>query len=556
MPSSSDLSGHALLSDAGLNRVTAFTLAQRERYGLLGLLPEKVETEDERLARVMQQLDRQKSDLDAYEFLSALHDLDETLYFKTLMSDPARCIPLVYTPTVGEACQQFDHIFRRPRGLYLPINRQDQLETMLHNWPEQDVRFIVVTDGERILGLGDQGIGGMGIPIGKLALYTACAGVPPQYTLPITLDVGTNNPALLADPLYLGLSHERVTGEAYDDFIDAFVTAVQKVYPRACIQFEDFAFPHAAPILERYRNQVCCFNDDIQGTAAVALAGISTACRITGQPLEQQRVLFFGAGTAGAGIAGLIVKALMMQGVPAKAAHEACWLFDIHGLLQSERDDLADFQKPFAHEHPPVTDFVEAIRQIRPTAIIGVSTVGKAFNQAVIEAMSIINPRPIIFPYSNPTSHSECSAEDAYRWSEGRAVFASGSPYAPVHLGGKTFVPGQGNNVYIFPAMGMAIYATSAQRVTDEMFIIAARALSEQITQGYLDVGLIYPPQSEIFHASLKVATRVAEYIFDQGLARVDRPADVEAFIHDMAYRPEYPPLPDHPTSPRMPTWP
>lgn len=545
MSSSHSLPGQALLANAGLNRVTAFTEAERERHGLLGLLPEKVETEDERLARVMQQLDQQKTDLDAYEFLSSLHDLDETLYFKTLMSDPARCIPLVYTPTVGEACQRFDHIFRRPRGLYLAINRQHQLEQMLRNWPEQDVRFIVVTDGERILGLGDQGIGGMGIPIGKLALYTACAGVPPQYTLPITLDVGTNNPALLKDPLYLGLQHERVTGQAYDDFIEAFVVAVQKVFPRACIQFEDFAFAHAAPILARYRDRVSCFNDDIQGTAAVALAGISTACRITQQPLTQQRILFFGAGTAGAGIAGLMAKTLMMEGLPAEQAHQACWLYDINGLLVSSRTDLADFQKPFAHDHPPVSDFVEAIRQLRPTAIIGVSTVGKAFNQAVIEAMTEVNPRPIIFPYSNPTSHSECTAEEAYQWSNGKAVFASGSPFPPVHLNGRTFVPGQGNNVYIFPAMGMAIYATSASRVTDEMFIVAARALSEQVTPGYLDVGLIYPPQSEIFEASLKVAARIAEYIFDHNLARVDRPNDIDAFINEMAYRPVYPPLPE-----------
>tara|TARA_R110000851_G_scaffold333550_1_gene516156 strand:- start:190867 stop:192510 length:1644 start_codon:yes stop_codon:yes gene_type:complete len=538
------LSSQNLLGDASLNRATAFSIEERRQHGLLGLLPEKVETEEERLARVLRQLEEQDSDLGCYEYLSALHDMDETLYFKTLMSDPARFIPLVYTPTVGEACQKFDHIFRRPRGLYLPINRQDSLDEMLGNWIEEDVRFIVVTDGERILGLGDQGIGGMGIPIGKLSLYTACAGVPPKYTLPITLDVGTNNQALLDDPLYLGLKHPRITGQAYDDFIEAFVQAVQRKFPKACIQFEDFAFPHAAPILARYRDEVCCFNDDIQGTAAVALAGISTALRITGKTLKEQRVLFFGAGTAGAGIAGLITKALVMEGLSEEQARKACWLFDINGLLQSKRTDLADFQQPFAHDHEPISDFVEAIKQLRPTAIVGVSTVGKAFNRAVIEAMAQINERPIIFPYSNPTSHSECSAEDAYQWSEGRAVFASGSPYPPVHYGGRTFVPGQGNNVYIFPAMGMAIYATSATRVTDEMFIVAARALSEQITQGYLDSGLIYPPQKEILPASLKVAAKIAEYIFDHGMARVERPADINAYIEQMSYKPDYLPLP------------
>lgn len=536
-------SSQNLLGDASLNRATAFSIEERKQYGLLGLLPEKVETEDERLARVLRQLEEQDNDLACYEYLSSLHDMDETLYFKTLMSDPARFIPLVYTPTVGEACQKFDHIFRRPRGLYLPINRQEALDEMLGNWVEHDVRFIVVTDGERILGLGDQGIGGMGIPIGKLSLYTACAGVPPKYTLPITLDVGTNNQALLDDPLYLGLKHPRITGQAYDDFIEAFVQAVQRKFPKACIQFEDFAFPHAAPILARYRDKVCCFNDDIQGTAAVALAGISTALRITGKTLKEQRVLFFGAGTAGAGIAGLITKALVMEGLSEDEAGKACWLFDINGLLQSKRTDLADFQQPFAHDHEPVNDFVEAIKQIRPTVIVGVSTVGKAFNRAVIEAMAQINERPIIFPYSNPTSHSECSAEDAYQWSDGKAVFASGSPYPPVHYGGRTFVPGQGNNVYIFPAMGMAIYATSATRVTDEMFIVAARALSEQITQGYLDSGLIYPPQKEILPASLKVAAKIAEYIFDHGMARVERPSDINAYIEQMSYKPDYLPL-------------
>lgn len=532
--------GEVLLNNSELNRATAFSIADRKKYGLLGLLPEKVETEAERLQRVLSQIDAKNSDLERYEYLSALHDNDETLYFKTLMSDPARFMPLVYTPTVGEACQRFDHIFSRPRGLYLPITRQDQLEEMLGNWFEEDVRVIVVTDGERILGLGDQGIGGMGIPIGKLSLYTACAGVPPQVTLPITLDVGTNNQDRLNDPLYLGLKQSRVTGQAYDDFIAAFVAAVQKVFPLACIQFEDFAFAHAAPILAKYRDEVCCFNDDIQGTASVALAGITAALRITKEKLTEQRFLFFGAGTAGTGIAGLLVKAMVMQGLSEEEALERCWFYDIHGLLQSERTDLADFQQPFAHKHAPVDNFVAAINSIKPTAIIGVSTVGKAFNQQVIEAMAAINERPIIFPYSNPTDHSECTAEEAYNWSEGRAVFASGSPFPPVHYKDQIFIPGQGNNVYIFPAMGMAIYATAATRVTDEMFILAAQALSEQVTEKYLEVGLIYPPQKDILPVSLQVAAKVAEYIFDNGLARVERPTDIVAYIQEKTYVPEY----------------
>ena len=380
----------------------------------------------------------------------------------------------------------------------------------------------------------------MGIPIGKLSLYTACAGVPPQVTLPITLDVGTNNQDRLNDPLYLGLKQPRVIGQAYDDFIAAFVAAVQKVFPLACIQFEDFAFAHAAPILAKYRDEVCCFNDDIQGTASVALAGITAALRITKEKLTDQRFLFFGAGTAGTGIAGLLVKAMVMQGLSEEEALERCWFYDIHGLLQSARTDLADFQQPFAHKHAPVDDFVAAINSIKPTAIIGVSTVGKAFNQQVIEAMAAINERPIIFPYSNPTDHSECTAEEAYTWSAGRAVFASGSPFPPVHYKDQIFIPGQGNNVYIFPAMGMAIYATAATRVTDEMFILAAQALSEQVTEKYLEVGLIYPPQKDILPVSLQVAAKVAEYIFDQGLARVERPADIVAYIQEKTYVPEY----------------
>jgi malate dehydrogenase (oxaloacetate-decarboxylating)(NADP+) len=446
----------------------------------------------------------------------------------------------VYTPTVGEACENFGHILRRPRGLYLSINRKEQLKEILRNWTQPDVRFIVVTDGERILGLGDLGVNGMGIPVGKLALYTACAGVPPHLTLPITLDVGTNNESLLADPLYLGLRQRRVTGAQYDEFIEAFVTAVQEVFPRACIQFEDFAFPHAAPILARYRDRVSCFNDDIQGTAAVVLAGVLAALRVTGGSLADQRFLFLGGGTAGSGIAGLLVKAMVQAGVPEKEAFGSISLFDKDGLIHSGRSGLADFQKPFAHDHAPVDNFVTAIETLRPTAIIGVSTAGKAFSQPVIEAMARVNERPIIFPLSNPTSHSECTAEEAYVWSDGRAVFASGSPFGPVQFKGRTFTPGQGNNVYIFPALGMAIYATEARRVTEEMLVVAAQALAQQVTPADLDAGLIYPPQSRIFETSLAVAREVASFIFDQGLAGVPRPDDLGAFIDAKVYRPSY----------------
>jgi malate dehydrogenase (oxaloacetate-decarboxylating)(NADP+) len=532
--------GVHLLRDPSLNKSTAFTEPEREALGLVGLVPEGVDTEENQLRRVLLQLSKKTTDIDRYIYLAALQDNDETLYYKALMSDPAHFMPLVYTPTVGEACQKFGHILRRPRGLYLSIRRRGRVKEILRNWPEQDVRFIVVTDGERILGLGDLGVNGMGIPIGKLALYTACAGVPPRVTLPVTLDVGTNNDTLLADPLYLGLRQPRVRGAEYDDFLEEFVTAVQEVFPRCGIQFEDFANFHAVPLLARYRDRVCCFNDDIQGTAAVAVAGISAALRVTRSRWEDQRFLFLGAGSAGTGIAELISLAMTKDGLTLEQARARNWLVDVNGLVESGRADLADFQKPFAHPHAPLKDFLSAVESIRPTGIIGVSTVPKLFNQAVIEAMARINQRPIIFPYSNPTSRSECTAEEAYKWSEGRAIFASGSPFPPVSFGGRMFVPGQGNNVYIFPALGMAIYATEAKRVTDEMFLCAATSVAEQVTQANLDTGLIYPPQSSILNASVHVAERVASLIFDRGLAGVPRPADVGAFIRDKVYEPEY----------------
>ncbi|HEX2363555.1 MAG TPA: NAD-dependent malic enzyme, partial [Bradyrhizobium sp.] len=456
------------------------------------------------------------------------------------MSDPATYMPIVYTPTVGEACQKFGHIFRAPRGIYLPISARGRLKELLSNWPEKDVRFIVVTDGERILGLGDLGAGGMGIPIGKLALYTACAGVPPQYCLPLVLDVGTNNQSLLDDPLYLGLRQHRVRGDDYLAFVDEFVAAVQQLYPKCCIQWEDFAKLNAVPILAHYRDTICTFNDDIQGTAGIALAGIFAALRLTGQKLAEQRFLFLGAGSAATGIAGLISLAMAREDIDLAAAQRRNALFDSKGLLVISRTDLADFQKPFAQDRAAASTFVEAVEALRPTGIIGVSTVPKLFTREVIEAMSKINERPIIFPYSNPTSRSECTAEEAYHWSGGRAVFASGSPFPPVEIAGRRFVSGQGNNVYVFPAMGMAVFATEAMRVTEEMFIVAAQAVAEQVTEDYLSMGLIYPPQSHILDASLHVAERIATCIFDQGLARVPRPDDVGALIRARTYRPAY----------------
>ena len=534
------LKGQQLLRDADHNRGSAFTQEQRQAAGLEGLLPPAVDTLDLQIARVHTQLDMLDSDLQRYLFLMDLQSRNQTLFYAILMGDPARFMPLVYTPTVGEACQKFDHVFRASRGLYLPITAKGRLQELLANWPQKDIRFIVVTDGERILGLGDLGVGGMGIPVGKLALYTAVAGVPPDLTLPITLDVGTNNEDLLHDPLYLGLKQPRVRGKAYDDFIAEFVDAVQTRYPKCCLQWEDFANFNAVSILKTYQDKICTYNDDIQGTAGVALAGIYGALRISGQKLTDQRFLFMGAGSAATGIAELISQAMVMEGLTIKEARARNALFDINGLVESSRKDLAEFQKPFALKHKPCTSFVDMINDFKPTGIIGVSTVPKLFNQAVIQAMAAVNERPIVFPYSNPTSRSECTAQEAYQWSDGQAIFASGSPFDPVTFKNKTFIPGQGNNVYIFPAMGMAVLATESTRVTEQMFIVAAKAVAEQVTQEELDAGLIYPPQSQILDASLHTAARVAHYIFDQGLARVKKPKDVELHIRQTAYKPVY----------------
>jgi malate dehydrogenase (oxaloacetate-decarboxylating)(NADP+) len=533
--------GYDVLRDPRLNKGTAFSAAERRAWGLEGLLPPAVTTIQLQVARRHAEIANLDDDLQKYLVLSDLQARNETLFYAVLMSDPATYMPLVYTPTVGEACQKFGHIFREARGIYLPISARGRLQELLCNWPEKDVRFIVVTDGERILGLGDLGAGGMGIPLGKLALYTACAGVPPQYCLPVVLDVGTNNQMLLDDPLYLGLRQYRIRGEEYLAFIDEFVDAVQTLFPKCCIQWEDFANTNAVPILARYRDRICTFNDDIQGTAGVALAGIFAALRLTGQRFTEQRFLFLGGGSAATGIAELISLAMTHEGIDLAAARCRNALFDINGLVVTDRTDLAEFQKPFAQDRAPVSTFVGAIEALRPTGIVGVSAVPKLFTREVIEAMARINERPIIFPYSNPTSRSECTAEEAYRWSDGRAVFASGSPFPPVEIAGRRFVPGQGNNVYIFPAMGMALFATEASRVTEEMFITAAQALAEQVTDENLSVGLIYPPQSRILDASLRVAERIAACIFDQGLAQVPQTHDVGALIRARAYRPIYP---------------
>jgi len=529
-----------ILRDARRNKGTAFTLEERQKYGLTGLLPDVVETMETQIHRVQVQLDNFELPIQKYIYLTGLLDSNETLFFKTITSEPAKYLPLVYTPTVGEACARFGHIARQARGLFISIEQKDNIKELLKNWPVKDVRFTVVTDGERILGLGDLGICGMGIPIGKLILYTSCAGVPPEYTLPIVLDAGTNNETFLSDPLYPGLKKKRITGKEFDDFVEAFVAAINEVFPKICIQWEDFAGKDAIPILNKYRDKVCTFNDDIQGTAAIATAGIITASRFSGKPFNEQRILFLGAGAAAFGIADMLVHKFQKDGLDKEEALRHIWMFDVNGLLVHSRNDLAAYQRPFAHESEPSDDFAKSILKIKPTAIIGVSTVGGAFNQQVIENMCAVNERPVIFPYSNPTSHSECTAEQAYTWSKGKTIFASGSPFAPVTFEGRTFTPGQGNNVYIFPAVGLAIFATEAKRVTDEMFVTAAEAVAEQVTEENFEKGLIYPLINDILEVSYKVAIKVADKIFESGLAGVKKPEDLRTFIKSKMYEPKY----------------
>jgi malate dehydrogenase (oxaloacetate-decarboxylating)(NADP+) len=429
----------------------------------------------------------------------------------------------VYDPTIAEACLKFGHIYRRARGMYLSITRKGHVKEVLRNWPVKDVRVICVTDGGRILGLGDLGANGMGIPIGKLQLYTAAAGVPPQGLLPMYLDAGTNNQTYLNDPLYLGLRRPRPSTEELYAFVDEFVAAVQEVFPLCCIHFEDWTGSDAVHLLARYRDKVCCYNDDIQGTAGVTLAGLLAALKVKGGKIRDQRVLFLGAGSAAIGLAGLIASAAVQEGLSLRDAQARISMFDVNGLLEPSRKDLFDFQVPYAHPHAPTRDFVAAIESIKPTAIIGVSTVGKTFTRQVIEAMSRLNDRPIIFALSNPTEHAECTPEEAYQWSKGKALYAAGVQFPPVSYGGQTLLPGQANNLYIFPAVGMAIYATQTKRVTDEMFIEAAHALADQVTPGQLKQGLLYPPQSGILETEIKVAARVAKVVFDSKLARVAR---------------------------------
>ncbi|MCA9867671.1 MAG: NAD-dependent malic enzyme [Anaerolineae bacterium] len=541
--------GVALLHDPLLNRGTGFTEAERRAFDLNGLLPPRVLSMQEHAARILENFHKKPTDLEKYVYMSDLEDRNETLFYRILIDNLDTMMPIVYTPTVGQACQQYGHIFRRPRGLFISARDRGHIADLLRRWPNDDIRVIVVTDGERILGLGDLGANGMGIPGGKLSLYTACAGIHPSTTLPITLDVGTENPTLLDDPLYIGLPQHRLQGEAYDSFIDEFMQAVTTRFPDVLVQFEDFANHHAFALLERYRTRYRVFNDDIQGTAAVTLAGLLAALRLIaaeGGPrrtLAEQRLLFLGAGEAGVGIADLVVSAMVAEGLSPEEARQRCWFVDSKGLVVRSRADLAAHKLPYAHDHAPLSDLAAAVNELRPTAIIGVSGQPRTFTRAIIESMGRHNERPIIFALSNPTSKSECTAEEAYTYTNGRAIFASGSPFPSFTLYGKTYNPGQGNNAYIFPGVGLGVVVSGARHVTDEMFGAAAHALAEQVTDDDMAAGRIYPVLSRIRDVSAAIAAKVAEIAWREGLATQPRPDDPERAIRAYMYDPQYTPL-------------
>jgi malate dehydrogenase (oxaloacetate-decarboxylating)(NADP+) len=532
--------GIALLRDPAWNKGTAFSARERDALGLRGLLPPHVCTQDEQVARVLENFRRLDSALSRYILLVSLHDRNEALFFRVITEYPDEMLPVIYTPTVGLACQQFGHIYRRARGLYVSAEDRGRVAELVTNWPDHQAAIIVVTDGERILGLGDLGANGMGIPIGKLALYTACAGMHPRRCLPVMLDVGTNNEALLADPLYIGLRQRRLKGPDYDALVEEFIAAVRERFPGIVVQFEDFANHNAFRLLRRYRERICSFNDDIQGTAAVALAGICSALRVTGGRMADQTVLCLGAGEAATGICDLIVSAMAAEGLDEAAARGRCWMVDSKGLVVRSRTDLAEHKRPYAHEHAPVAGFLAAVEALEPTAIIGVGATPGTFTREVVEAMARINERPMVFALSNPTSRSECTAEQAYAWSGGRALFASGSPFDPVTFDGRRFVPRQGNNSYIFPGVGLALVATRASRATDAMFMAAARTLAGTVREEDLAQGSLYPPLSRVREVSAKIAVAVAEIAFEQGLAGIARPEDLPGFIRGQMYDPHY----------------
>ncbi|MEM6819733.1 MAG: NAD-dependent malic enzyme [Pseudomonadota bacterium] len=531
--------GADILRDPALNKSTAFTMEERETLGLRGLLPPTMNTQDQQMGRILANIRRKSSDIERYIALRALQSRSQQLFYRVVTENIEEIMPLIYTPTVGEACKEFAHIFRDARGMYISIDDAGDVDKLLANWPEDDIRVIVVTDGERILGLGDLGSNGMGISIGKLALYTACAGIHPRNTLPLVIDVGTDNDELREDPMYLGIPRKRVRGEAYEALVDEFIQAVQKRFPNALIQFEDFSTPNAQMFLDRYRDQVLCFNDDIQGTASVALAGIIASTRVTGVALRDMRVMFLGHGSAATGIADLMVSSMMDEGLTEAEACAQIRFVGRNGVITKDSGKAVGPLERFAPDLPPL-DFLSSIDRFEPHALIGATGSPGTFTERIVRKMATLNNNPVIFALSNPTSRAECTAEQAYRWSGGRALFASGSPFAPVKLNGKTHWPGQGNNAYIFPGVGLGAVAVGATRVTDVMFLEAARRLANLIRDVDLADGTLYPPLTRIRKVSLAVAVSVAERAYADGLATVPRPDDLESFIAATMYDPVY----------------
>ena len=531
--------GLALLRDPLLNKGTAFSEQERDALGLRGLLPAHVLSQEEQAARILTNLRRLPGDLEKYVALNALHDRNEALFFRVVCDNIYEIQPLIYTPTVGLACQKFGDIFQRPRGLFIGANDRGRIAELLSNWP-LPAKLIVVSDGERILSLGDLGANGMGIPVGKLALYSACAGVHPKLCLPVMLDVGTNNAQLMNDPYYVGLRRRRLRGSEYDELIEEFISAACEAFPGVLIQFEDFANHTAFRLLRKYRDRVCVFNDDIQGTAAVALSGLFSALRVTGGTLAEQTLLFLGAGEAATGIADLVVSAMIAQGCSEPEARRRNWLMDSRGLVVKNRTDLAEHKLPYAHEHAPVGDFLTAIRTLKPNAIIGVAAVGGTFTGEVLQAVAELNTRPIVFALSNPTSKAECTAEEAYRYTNGHALFACGSPFDPVKLDGRTFVPRQGNNSYIFPGVGLGAIVSGARLITDEMFMSAARTLASLVSESDLEQGSLYPALPRIREVSAHIAASVMQVAYQGGLAREEVPSDALAYVKSQMYEPGY----------------
>ncbi|CAF0877978.1 unnamed protein product [Adineta ricciae] len=542
--SRSSLKGVELLRNPGLNKGMAFTLEERQHMGIHGLLPPAVLSQDIQALRVMINFHRMNNDLDRYSELMNLSERNEKLFYRVIADNPEELIPIVYTPTVGLACQKYGLVFKRPRGLFITIHDKGHIYDILCNWTEQHVKAIVVTDGERILGLGDLGAFGMGIPVGKLQLYTAIAGVPPQDCLPIMLDVGTNNEEISANPLYIGLRQKRVTGKEYEEFLDEFMEAVVQRFGWNClVQFEDFASQNAYRLLERYQKQYCTFNDDIQGTAAVVLSGLFGALRISGKKLNENTFLFVGAGQAACGIADLITHAMIREGASEEEARSKIWMYDVHGLIVDSRPqgDLDGPKAPYVKKGKPIKDLTQVVDYVKPTILLGASGVGRLFHEGVLKKMADINERPVIFALSNPTSRAECTAEEAYRETDGRCIFASGSPFKAVTYKDKTFHPGQGNNAYIFPAVALATIACAARHVEEDMFLIAAQKLGSLVSQADLDEGRVYPPVPTIHEVTVKIAAHLAEHLYKTKKAwNYPEPENKEEFIRMQLYDTSY----------------